>query len=119
MKGEIMAKRIESNLSDLQTQAIDLLKRLIALVHEEHGAPLEDWEYLIHHIEVVDEVEELHHCFMLDHLGNKYKTGHLIDADGKQHHILLGLVEDQDVFWSDQEAVEAGLTVPCPDRQLI
>ncbi len=95
------------------------IKKLVVFVENEHqGEPIEDWEYLIHHIEVVEEEEELHHCFMLDHLGNKYEVGHLIDEDGKQRHVLLGLAEDQDVFWSDEEAEVAGETIPCPARQI-
>jgi|GEM_PF-5604204 len=100
--------------SDVQNN----VEKLIALVNTDHGEPIEDWEYLIHHIEVVNGVEELHHCFMLDHLGNKYEIDHLIDSTGKQRHVILGLIEDQDVYWSDQEAIEDGETVPCSARQL-
>ena len=95
------------------------ITKLITLVDADHqGEPIEDWEYLIHHIEVIDGEEELHHCFMLDHLGNKYETGHIIDENGKLRHCILGLAEDQDVYWSNQEAIEDGETVPCPARQL-
>lgn len=94
------------------------IEKLVALVDADHGEPIEDWEYLIHHIEVVNGVEELHHCFLLDHLGNKYKIDHLMDSAGKQYHVIVGLVEEQDVYWSDQEAIEDGETVPCPARQL-
>jgi len=104
----------EVNINDMK----NAVEKFIILVNEEHGEPIEDWEYLIHHIEVIDEEEELHHCFVLDHLGNKYETGHVIDEEGKLRHCILGLVEEQDVYWSDQEAVEAGETVPCPGRQL-
>ena len=64
------------------------IEKFIILVNEEHGEPIEDWEYLIHHIEVIDGEEELHHCFVLDHLGNKYETGHVIDENGKLRHCI-------------------------------
>ncbi len=95
------------------------VEKLMAFVEaEQSGEPIEDWEYLIHHIEVVEGEEELHHCYMLDHLGNKYETGHIMDEEGKQRHCIIGLAEDQDVYWSDTEAIEAGETIPCPARQL-
>jgi len=96
------------------------IEKLIALVKKRHRLKdqIEDWEYLIHHIEVINGIEELHHCFLLDHLGNKYKIDHTINREGKLQHYIVGLVEDQDVFWSDQEAIEAGYTIPCPARQL-
>jgi len=97
-----------------------ITKKLIGFVNTNHKSSesIEDWEYLIHHIEIVEGKEELHHCFMLDHLGNKYEIGHIIDKKGNQRHCILGLVEDQDVYWSDKEAIEAGETIPCPGRQL-
>jgi len=79
---------------------------------------IEDWEYLIHHIEIVNGIEELHHCFLLDHLGNKYEIDHVIDKKSKHRHCIVGLVENQDVYWSDQEAIEDGEIIPCPGRQL-
>jgi len=103
------------SLKDLRNK----VEKLVAFVEAEHpGEPIEDWEYLIHHVEIVKEKEELHHCYMLDHLGNKYEIDHIIDEEGKQRHCIIGLAEDQDVYWSDQEAEEAGETVPCPARQL-
>ena len=104
------------NIKEVQS----ITEKLIALVKKRHRLkdPIEDWEYLIHHIEVVNGVEELHHCFLLDHLGNKYKIDHIIDREGKLRHCILGLVENQDIYWSDQEAIEDGQTVPCPARQL-
>lgn len=107
--------------------ALKELKKLANKIHDafnirkfksEHGEPIEDWAYLIHHIEIIDGEEELHHCLMLDHLGNKYETGHITDNEGKLQHCILGLAEDQKVYWSDQEAIDDGYTIPCPDRQL-
>jgi len=94
------------------------IEKLITYVDAGHGEPIEDWEYLIHHVEVVEGEEELHHCFLLDHLGNKYEIDHITDEEGDQRHYIVGLVEDQDVYWSDQEAIEDGQDVPCPARQL-
>jgi len=101
-------------LKDMQNN----IEKLITFVEASHGDPIEDWEYLIHHIEVVDGTEELHHCFVLDHLGNKYEVGHVINKEDKQQHCIVGLVEDQDVYWSDQEAIEDGEEIPCANRQL-
>jgi len=105
---------------DILKETQNITEKLIAFVKKRHRLKdqIEDWEYLIHHIEVIGGVEELHHCFLLDHLGNKYEIGHLMDREGKLRHCILGLVEGQDVYWSDQEAREDGQTVPCPARQL-
>lgn len=52
---------------------------------------LEDFEYLLHHITIDDKGnEEIHHCFLYDHIGNLYQQGHLtikknkIFLDGKK-----------------------------------
>ena len=56
------------------------------VVHEirqdEQGEPLEDFEFLTHHIETIDGDEEIHHCFFLDHIGNLFTQGHLVIEDG-------------------------------------
>lgn len=92
-------------------------KRKLDLIEAEHDSPLEDWAYLIHHVHVDDKgVETLHHCRMLDHLGNMYEVDHHPSGDGT--HVMVGLTEDQDVFWSDEEAVADGETVPCANRQI-
>jgi len=86
---------------------------------EQHGQ-LADWLYLIHHVHTDDNTgeEELHHCFLVDHLGNLYTIDHIIDDDGVVYHALVGLAEDQEVFWSNEEAIDAGETIPCANRQL-
>ena len=87
------------------------ITKLITLVDADHqGEPIEDWEYLIHHIDVIEGEEELHHCFMLDHLGNKQEIGQITDKDEILRHGILGSVEDQDVYCSNQEASEDGET---------
>lgn len=87
---------------------------------KEEGAQLEDWLYLLHHIHVDEETGEeiLHHCVLTDHLGNLYEIGHAEDAKGVTYHYIVGLVPDQDVYWSDEEAEADGQTIPCANRQL-
>jgi hypothetical protein len=87
----------------------------------ETGPALENWLYLIHHVHAADKKnkdEELHHCPMLDHLGNKYQMDHVMGKDGKMYHCITGLMEDQKVYWSENEAIEDGQKIPCADRQL-
>lgn len=92
------------------------------LIKVDEKMSLEDYEYLIHHIEV-DEAgnEEIHHCFFYDHLGNLFKQSHLvidknkIYLDGKEikegvFHIISGLEDTQEVVWSDEEAKENKIT---------
>ena len=81
---------------------------------------LEDFEYLIHHIEIKDEKELVHHCLLVDHIANTFEQSHLwidngkIYLDGKEikegyFHIIKGLEPTQEVTWSDEEAIEAGI----------
>ncbi len=106
-------EEIKKNLQSIAERKIRLLK-------EETEQEVEDWAYLIHHVHVDSETgeEELHHCFVLDHLGNKYKIDHIEDKDGEFRHCLVGLEDDQEVFWSDEEAEAAGEEIPCANRQL-
>jgi hypothetical protein len=86
---------------------------------EEGHEPLPDWAYLIHHVQSnPDGEEELHHCSVLDHLGNLYKVDHIETKEGDVAHCIVGLEEDQDVYWSDEDAEIDGNTVPCANRQL-
>jgi hypothetical protein len=96
------------------------LKQLIKEIILESGPPLDDWLYLIHHIhaEDVENEEELHHCFMIDHLGNLYKVEHIIGKDDNIYHCLTGLKADQRIYRSDSEAKEDNEKVPCANRQL-
>jgi len=71
-------------------QIIERIKYRIKKFKETEGDGLEDWLYLIHHLH---EQKEIQHC-------------------------LKGLVEDQDVYWSNEEAEADGETVPCANRQL-
>jgi len=96
------------------------IKKRIDLLFREEGAELEDWLYLIHHLHTDSEngKEIIHHCFLVDHLGNLYQIEHITDEDGNQQHCLVGLAENQEVYWSDEEAEADGQTIPCANRQL-
>lgn len=87
----------------------------------EEYTPLQDFEYLIHHVEVdEDGKEHLHHCMLYDHIANLFTQGHLVIHKGKAYldgkeldagrfHVILGLEETQETTWSDEEAHEAGI----------
>ena len=81
---------------------------------------MENWEYLIHHIHVDEKTgkEIIHNCPLVDHLGNLYKIEHIKDDDGNIKHYVVGLIEDQKVYWNDEEVKEDGYTIPCANRQL-
>lgn len=84
----------------------------------EEGQPLENYEYLLHHIETMDDgSEEIHHCFVMDHICNLFIQSHLVvndgevELDGKKidsgvFHVISGLEPTQDVSWSDDQALE-------------
>jgi len=105
--------------ADHKKEILRVMRMVRNQEENEDGPALEDWAFLLHHIHIDDDGEEvIHHCPMLDHLGNKFELGHMKDEDGKIHHALIGLLEDQEVLWSDREAEEEGHDIPCPDRQL-
>lgn len=95
-------------------------ERLIARLSEEEGPGIEDWLYLIHHLHENPDggPEIVHHCPLVDHLGNLYQVEHIFDSEGKIRHCVVGLIPDQDVYWSDEEAEADGQEVPCANRQL-
>jgi hypothetical protein len=86
------------------------------------GQPIENYEYLIHHIESDDDgVETIHHCLLYDHIANMFTQAHLWLEDGKVYldgkeikegiyHVIIGLEPTQDVCWSDENAIENGIT---------
>lgn len=84
------------------------------------SSDFEDWEYLIHHIHKDPDTgkEEIHHCLLVDHLGNLFEIDHVEDSKGKFRHCITGLKEDQEVYWSDEEAEADGQEIPCANRQL-
>lgn len=82
------------------------------------GKPLDSFEYLTHHIEMVNGKEEVHHCYLYDHIANLFEQEHLVIKDGKAYlgkkqikdgtfHIIKGLEKKQEVAWSDEEAKAA------------
>jgi len=84
----------------------------------ERELTLEDFEYLIHHIEVKDNEESVHHCLMVDHIANTFEQSHLwidkgkVYLDGKEikegyFHIIKGLEPTQEIAWSEKEATDA------------
>jgi hypothetical protein len=84
---------------------------------KEEESLVKEWEYLIHHLHEGDKIEDVHHCPMVDHLGNLYEVEHIETSKGIRH-ALKGLVKDQKVFWSDADAKKDGKNVPCANRQL-
>jgi len=80
--------------------------------------PIEDFEYLLHHIEIDEKGNEtIHHCFVYDHLGNLFKQEHILVKNGVVQignkkvkegifHIISGLEETQEICWSDEQAKE-------------
>jgi len=88
---------------------------------EHEGSLLEEWAYLLHHVHVDEKTgkEVLHHCFLLDHLGNEYEQKHIVGKDGRNYHTVAGLIPEQkEVYYSDEEARDDGQQVPCANRQL-
>lgn len=79
---------------------------------------LEDYEYLLHHIEIDNEgKEKIHHCLVYDHIANMFEQGHLLIKNGKTYldgkeikegifHVIKGLERTQEVVWSNEEAEE-------------
>lgn len=110
---------MEKNRGRFEDLKMKAQKKIKAL-EEEEGPGLEDWLYLIHHVHVDPETGEeiIHHCPMVDHLGNLYQVEHIIDENGEVRHCLTGLMPDQEVYWSDEEAEADGQEVPCANRQL-
>jgi hypothetical protein len=84
----------------------------------EESYPIDNYEYLIHHIEVDSEGKEIiHHCMMYDHIANMFEQEHLIVINGKVYykdkqikegvfHVISGLEKEQEVCWSDEQAIE-------------
>lgn len=113
----IRAKKEGLELNDDTKQRLfEKAKEIYSQVEKEFS--LEDYEYLLHHITVDDDGnEEIHHCFLYDHIGNLYQQGHLtikknkIYIDNKEvkegnFHIIVGLEPTQEVAWSDEMAEE-------------
>lgn len=93
-------------------------KRFSVLEAVMDGKPLKDFEYLIHHIEIKNGKEEVHHCYLYDHIANLFEQGHLEVKGGKAYlngklvkdetfHVIIGLEKTQKVVRGDAEAKEA------------
>jgi len=79
---------------------------------------LEDYEYLLHHIEIDNKgKEKIHHCLIYDHIANMFEQDHLLIKNGKAYlndkeikegifHVIKGLESTQEIVWSDEEAEE-------------
>jgi hypothetical protein len=82
---------------------------------------LEDYEYLLHHIEIDDKGKEnIHHCLVYDHIANMFEQDHLLIKNGKVYlgdkeikegifHVIKGLEPTQEIVWADEEAEENGI----------
>lgn len=94
----------------------------VEMVHMiERGNPLKDFEYLLHHIEIDDQgKEQIHHCYLYDHIANLFEQAHLLIKDGRTYldgneitnglfHIIKGLEPTQENAWSDEEAAEGNI----------
>uniref|UniRef100_A0A6M3K3Z6 Uncharacterized protein n=1 Tax=viral metagenome TaxID=1070528 RepID=A0A6M3K3Z6_9ZZZZ len=83
---------------------------------------LEEYEYLLHHIEKDGKGNEtIHHCLVYDHLANMFEQEHLVVSKGKVrykgkvvedgvYHVIAGLESTQDICWSNEEAEENKIT---------
>ncbi len=119
IKSEKLRKEIEKyieiedeelEIEDIPSQEEDLLSI--------KAKPMEDYEYLLHHIETDDEgEEEIHHCLVYDHIANLFEQAHLLVKEGKVYldnkqikeglfHVIKGLESTQETVWSDEEANE-------------
>jgi len=101
---------------DIKLRLFNKVKQIYSQIEKEFS--LEDYEYLIHHITVDDEGnEDIHHCFMYDHIGNLFQQEHLTIKENKVYignkeikegnfHVIVGLEPTQEVAWSDEMAEE-------------
>jgi len=115
-----LRKELKKGFSRKKKEAIKFRKRKqqFRVMEALEGKPLEDFEYMIHHIETKDGVEEIHHCYLYDHIANLFEQAHLVVKDGKvtlngkavkdgTFHVIVGFEKTQEVAWSDAEAKEA------------
>ena len=91
------------------------------MVENKEHMTLEDFEYLLHHIEIDDKgKEEIHHCYLYDHIANMFEQTHLWIKNGKVYldgklikdgifHVIKGLESTQEIAWSNKEAEENGI----------
>ena len=118
-RGNIMINDKITRIQETISQVKKSIRR--GLIEATHGgAPLRDFEYLIHHIETKNGKEEIHHCYLYDHIANLFQQGHITIKDGKvsldgktikegTFHVIVGLEQTQEVCYSDTEATAAGI----------
>ena len=117
-----MERRVNSVEGSIKAvKKLTLRRRLFLALEAAMGREqLKDFEYLIHHIETKDGIEEVHHCFLYDHIANLFQQGHMVLKDGKvtldgkavkdgTYHVITGLEETQEVAYSEKEAKDAGI----------
>lgn len=127
----LMIKKVKEKVKKLNTKKsinLKILKQHIEFIkqmqlfskslQEKITGMLEDFAYLLHHIEITSAgKEEIHHCFVYDHIGNLFEQEHLLIKNGVAYvngkkvkdgllHIIKGLEPTQEVVWSDAEAKE-------------
>ena len=115
----LLAKAVKEDIEitdDVKCRLSKMAREIHAQVGKEFS--LEDYEYLLHHITIDSKGnEEIHHCFLYDHIGNLYQQEHLIIKNGKVYiddelveegnfHVIIGLEPTQEVAWSDEMAEE-------------
>jgi len=110
-------KKVKNTVKIVERLKVFSTKRKI--IEASHGGEqIKDFEYLIHHIETKGGKEEVHHCYLYDHIANLFKQGHLTIKNGKAlldgkavkdgtYHVIVGLEETQEVAYSNKEAKEA------------
>jgi len=93
-----------------------MIKQIKNIKILESNSPLENFEYLIHHIEVDENGKEtIHHCYLYDHLCNLFEQSHLVIKNGVTYfnnkkikdgifHVIIGLELTQEVCWNDKQA---------------
>jgi len=104
-----------------QPTGLDIRKQRRAQIDEYSEEPLQDFEYLTHHVTRNESGREsLWHCFLYDHIANLYEQRHLVVKNGKAtidgspgqdgtYHVIIGLEPTQDIMWSDEDAKKAGI----------
>jgi len=114
-------KLIDEAYNDLIERG-EIKARKLKLSHEIQNnirkRSFEDFEYLLHHVHIDDGgKEEIHHCFLYDHIANLFEQAHLAVKEGVTYledkkiqdgifHIIKGLESTQEAIWSDSEAKE-------------
>lgn len=112
----VLQAAMDSELKLSEKKILEISKKISTKITE--VLCLDDYEYLLHHVEVDKQGKEsLHHCHVYDHIGNLFEQQHLVIRKGKVYvdnreikkgvfHIISGLENHQEVAWSDEMAIE-------------